>query len=92
LWLWNWLLVVALDVGFGCWIGEIAVDPFIAELNDQHWNREQKRKDAFWSGHSLYQIPMRVLGYKGTAKALVLSYFYERANSAFTTTYGVANT
>jgi hypothetical protein len=37
--------------------------------------------EGFWSGHSVFQIPVRVLGYKGKAESLVLTYFFERANS-----------
>jgi hypothetical protein len=73
----GWLLLIDLNVG----LERRLMDPFIAELNDEHWKREQKRKDAFWSGHSLYQIPMRVLGYRGKAESLILAYLYERANS-----------
>jgi hypothetical protein len=37
--------------------------------------------ESFWVGHSVFQVPVRVLNYKGTSEALVLAYLFDRANS-----------
>jgi hypothetical protein len=42
--------------------------------------RDAKTKESFWIGHSVFQLPCRVLNYKGRSEALVLSYLYWRAN------------
>jgi hypothetical protein len=57
------------------------MDSFLKDLNENRRKRDREQDDSFWSGHSRYQIPARILGYKGKAEALVLSYFYERANT-----------
>ncbi len=48
-------------------------------IGDFWSGREQKQCGDFWKGHSLFQVPYRVVGFKGEAEALVLIYFYERA-------------
>jgi hypothetical protein len=57
------------------------MDLFLKDLNENRRKRDREQDDSFWSGHSRYQIPARILGYKGKAEALVLSYLYERANT-----------
>jgi hypothetical protein len=42
--------------------------------------KEVKMLESFWVGHSVFQVPCRVLNYKGRSEALVLSYLYWRAN------------
>ena len=54
---------------------------FAVDLQEQQEKAQLKQRDEFWSGHSRYQIPMRILGYKGQNESLVLAYLYERASS-----------
>jgi hypothetical protein len=57
----------------------VALDNFISELAEAQREREQKQVGEFWQGHSLFQVPHRVVAFKGESEALVLIYFYERA-------------
>src|ERR1700742_3108348 len=45
---------------------------------DSFLNRETE-VDAFWLGHSRFQIPIRILGYKGKSESRLLAYLYQRA-------------
>jgi hypothetical protein len=51
---------------------------FIQKL--ESW-KETKTQESFWVGHSVFQVPVQVLNYKGTSEALVLAYLFDRANS-----------
>jgi DNA-binding MarR family transcriptional regulator len=57
------------------------MDSFLVGLHGQQQEREAKETDGFWFGHSRFQIPLRVLGYRGKAESLILAYLYERASS-----------
>src|ERR1700758_3064793 len=35
---------------------------------------------SFWIGHSVYEVPARILLYHGEVEASVLAYLFERAN------------
>lgn len=57
----------------------MALDNFFCELAEAQREREQKQLGEFWKGHSLFQVPHRVVAFRGESEALVLIYFYERA-------------
>jgi len=48
----------------------------------QSWQafKQKEKEEGFWTGHSLFQIPARILEYRGKAESLVLAYLYEKAN------------
>ena len=52
---------------------------FWTELAEAQKEKEQKQVGEFWKGHSLFQVPHRVVAFRGESEALVLLYFYERA-------------
>jgi len=54
---------------------------FITTLQTMQEEKERRERKAFWNGHSVFQAPYQVVGFKGTAPALVLLYLYERAGS-----------
>jgi len=51
------------------------MDSFLNGLRE----REEKEPENFWFGHSRFQIPVRILSYRGRAESRVLAYLYERA-------------
>src|ERR1700681_2416144 len=54
---------------------------YIEKLYELQQQSGKKKEEGFWSGHSVFQIPVSVLGYKGKSESMVLTYFFERANS-----------
>lgn len=54
---------------------------FVFDLQRMQTLEKKQQEQGFWTGHSLFQLPSRVLDYKGSAECLVLTYFFERANS-----------
>jgi len=52
----------------------------LATLPETLSYREQKEQERFWTGHSKFQVPVRVLSYKASVEAMVLVYLYERAS------------
>ncbi len=52
---------------------------FFGGLREFQQSSERKKTEALWNGHSRFQAPAYVIGYKGEAEAVVLLYLYQRA-------------
>lgn len=52
---------------------------FFGGLRAFQESSEKKKTEALWNGHSRFQSPAYVIGYKGEAETLVLLYLYQRA-------------
>jgi hypothetical protein len=50
-------------------------------LNRETETKLREEQEGFWRGHSIFQLPVRILSMKGKAEAVVLTYFYEYANT-----------
>jgi hypothetical protein len=56
------------------------MDSLLTALEEKLSHRETEEREGFWTGHSIFQVPMRILSYRGSVEAMVLLYLYERAN------------
>jgi len=56
-------------------------DSFFDDLKQMRAEGEKKLVDAFWKGHSRFQVSHRVLSFKGRAESLILIYLFQLANS-----------
>src|SRR5580704_2461336 len=56
------------------------MDSSLMTMLEEKLSLERQKQDGFWTGHSIFQVPVRILNYKGTVEALVLLYLYELAN------------
>jgi hypothetical protein len=56
------------------------MDSSLMTMLEEKLNREREKQESFWTGHSIFQVPVRILNYKGTVEALVLLYLFELAN------------
>jgi len=52
-----------------------------SELNGVRETELREELEGFWRGHSIFQLPVRILRLKGKAEAVVLAYLYEMANT-----------
>jgi len=57
------------------------MDDFLSNLQQFQTARANERERLFWVGHSLIQLPFRILEYTGRSEVMVLTYLYERASS-----------
>jgi hypothetical protein len=72
-----WLLGVILELKER----EEEMDSSLMTMLEEKLGRDrEQQQEGFWTGHSIFQVPVRILNYKGSVEALVLLYLYELAN------------
>jgi hypothetical protein len=57
------------------------VNEAVESMSRQQDNEEQIKTEAFWPNHSIFQVPARVVAFRGRAESLVMLYLYDRANA-----------
>jgi hypothetical protein len=52
-----------------------------ADLSRQQEEQQPGQSGKFWKNHSVFQVPARVVSFKGSSESLILLYLYKLANA-----------